>query len=64
MDHESGTPPQAGKVGAVPDNPRAAWRALAVLFFAVLLGLSVWFTAGAVAPRIQAEWGLSVVDVA
>lgn len=59
MDHSSEGPPESGLVGAVSENPRAAWRALAVLFLAVLLGLSVWFTAGVVAPRIQVRWGLS-----
>ena len=59
MDHFSEGPPESGLVGAVSENPRAAWRALAVLFLAVLLGLSVWFTAGVVAPRIQVRWGLS-----
>ncbi len=62
MDQVSGALPEAGEVGAGPENPRAAWRTLAVLAFAVLLGLSVWFTAGAVAPRIQARWGLSVAQ--
>jgi len=62
MDYVSGTPPEAEKIGALPEHSGAAWRALAVLFFAVLLGLSVWFTAGAVAPRIQARWGLSVAQ--
>ena len=62
MDQASGARPEAAEFGTVPENPGAAWRTLAVLFFAVLLGLSVWFTAGAVAPRIQARWGLSVAQ--
>ncbi|HYE13731.1 MAG TPA: hypothetical protein VD968_04735, partial [Pyrinomonadaceae bacterium] len=34
------------------------WRALALLAFAELLGMSLWFSASAVAPAISAEWRL------
>lgn len=45
---------------AGPD--RAAWLALAVLSAAVLLGMSVWFTASAVAPIVQARWDLTTAQ--
>lgn len=35
------------------------WRALALLGLAELLGMSLWFSASAVAPQIRAAWGLS-----
>src|SRR5205085_6587700 len=35
------------------------WRALALLGAAELLGMSLWFSASAVAPAIRAEWRLS-----
>lgn len=44
------------------ERSAAAWGMLAVLTLAVLLGLSVWFTAGAVSPQLQDRWGLSVVE--
>lgn len=34
------------------------WRMLALLSVAVLLGMSLWFTASAVAPQLSALWGL------
>jgi MFS family permease len=36
-----------------------AWPMLALLAAAQLLGMSVWFTAGAVAPRLAEAWSLS-----
>jgi MFS family permease len=41
-----------------PAEPPAAWRMLALLACSVLLGMSVWFTAGAVAPRLATMWQL------
>jgi MFS family permease len=38
--------------------PERRWRVLLLLSVAVLLGMSVWFTASAVAPQLQALWGL------
>jgi MFS family permease len=38
--------------------PERRWRALALLSLAVLLGMSLWFTASAVAPQLQQLWGL------
>ncbi|HUH13394.1 MAG TPA: MFS transporter, partial [Longimicrobiales bacterium] len=35
------------------------WRMLALLCAAELLGMSLWFTASAVGPELQATWGLS-----
>jgi MFS family permease len=35
------------------------WRALVLLAAAELLGMSLWFSASAVTPAIQAEWRLS-----
>ena len=40
------------------------WRILALLSIAVLLGMSVWFTASAVAPVLQVRWDLSSSQVA
>jgi MFS family permease len=34
------------------------WRALALLALAVLLAMSLWFTASAAAPVLQTAWGL------
>ncbi|MBT8396210.1 MAG: MFS transporter, partial [Gemmatimonadetes bacterium] len=38
---------------------RERWRILAVLSLAELLAMSVWFTASAIGPELQLEWGLS-----
>jgi MFS family permease len=35
------------------------WRILALLALAELLGMSLWFTASAVAPQLREAWGLS-----
>lgn len=35
------------------------WRALGLLSLAELLGMSLWFSASAIVPRLQAEWHLS-----
>ena len=37
----------------------ARWRALALVAAAELLGMSLWFSASAVAPALKAEWGLT-----
>jgi MFS family permease len=39
------------------------WRALALLAAAEFLGMAVWFSAGAVSPRLQALWTLSPSQV-
>src|SRR5262249_50867893 len=38
-------------------DPRR-WRMLALLSAAELMGMSSWFTAGAVAPQLAAMWGI------
>jgi hypothetical protein len=42
----------------VPDPP-GRWSVLVLLAVAELLGMSLWFSASAVAPLLKAEWGLS-----
>src|SRR6266853_3734304 len=37
----------------------ARWRVLALLSFAELLGMSLWFSASAVVPALRSEWNLS-----
>ena len=48
-----------------PDTaqPPGRWRVLLLLSLAELLGMSLWFTASAVAPQLQAAWGLSAQQV-
>ena len=46
------------------DHDPRRWRVLALLSVAVLLGMSVWFTASAVAPVLQVRWSLSSGQVA
>ncbi len=51
----------AGKPGREEElerDPRR-WRMLGLLAFAELLGMSLWFSASAVAPRLAAEWSLT-----
>src|SRR4051812_9538589 len=40
------------------------WRVLALLGFAELLGMSLWFSASAVTPQLRALWGLSTSEAA
>ncbi|MET0399076.1 MAG: MFS transporter [Longimicrobiaceae bacterium] len=40
-------------------QPSRRWRILLLLAVAELLGMSLWFTASASAPQLQALWGLS-----
>src|SRR3954463_337642 len=40
------------------------WRVLALLGFAELLGMSLWFSACAVTPQLRALWGLSTSEAA
>jgi MFS family permease len=42
-----------------PPAPAHRWRILALLSTAELLGMSLWFTASAVAPQLQIAWSLS-----
>ena len=50
---------------ADPANADGAtrWRMLALLATAELLGMSLWFTASAVAPQLQARWSLDAQQV-
>ncbi|MFN0097939.1 MAG: MFS transporter [Gemmatimonadaceae bacterium] len=45
------------------DGQPVAWRLLALLAFAELLGMSTWFAGVAVAPQLDARWGLSAEQV-
>jgi MFS family permease len=38
------------------------WRALALLACAELLGMSLWFSASAVAPAVEREWALTAAE--
>jgi predicted MFS family arabinose efflux permease len=51
--------------GASPDEHAGStrWRMLALLSCSVLLSLSAWMTATAVAPELQARWLLSETQV-
>lgn len=44
--------------------PDARWRMLALLAAAEFLGMSLWFTASAVAPQLREAWGLSAQQAA
>ena len=46
------------------DGDPRRWRALALVSLAVLLGMSVWFTASAVASELESRWDLSSNQVA
>ncbi|MFC1661739.1 MFS transporter [Gemmatimonadota bacterium] len=46
-----------------PDGHPGRWRVLALLSLAELLVMSVWFTASAIGPELQARWNLSGVEV-
>jgi MFS family permease len=40
------------------DSPSQAWRQLALLSFVLLCGMSLWFSASAVAPALREAWSL------
>src|SRR5438105_7215653 len=46
------------------DTYSTRWRVLALLGFAELLGMSLWFSASAVTPQLQSIWGLTTVEAA
>ena len=46
------------------DSPLKPWRILLLLAAAELLGMSLWFTASAVAPELRALWDLSAAQAA
>ena len=45
--------------GRAAHEPPGRFRVLALLSLAELFGMSLWFSASAVAPLLKAEWGLS-----
>ena len=45
--------------GRAAHDPPGRYRVLALLSLAELFGMSLWFSASAVAPLLKAEWGLS-----
>ncbi len=47
-----------GPAAIAMESP-ARWRALALISLAELAGMSLWFSASAVAPALQAEWSLA-----
>ena len=47
-----------------PDTYSTRWRVLALLGFAELLGMSLWFSASAVTPQLRAIWGLTTAEAA
>jgi sugar phosphate permease len=56
------SPPSAGSVPPFHQAPQR-WAVLALLSLALLLGMSEWFTATAVAPQLQERWALSAPQV-
>ena len=46
------------------DTYSTRWRVLALLGFAELLGMSLWFAASAVTPQLRAIWGLTTSEAA
>jgi len=52
----TGQPDAPGPAAA--ESP-ARWRALALLALAELLGMSLWFSASAALPALEAEWNLT-----
>jgi MFS family permease len=46
-----------------PDSAPGRWRALALLAFAELLGMSLWFAGSAAAPQLRERWALSGAEV-
>jgi MFS family permease len=44
------------------DTYSTRWRVLALLGFAELLGMSLWFSASAVTPQLRAIWGLTTSE--
>lgn len=45
-----------------PDIYSTRWRVLALLGFAELLGMSLWFSASAVTPQLRSLWGLTTAE--
>ena len=49
----------SGPPGPASVEPAGRWRVLVLLSAAELFGMSLWFSASAVAPLLKKEWGLS-----
>jgi hypothetical protein len=45
-----------------PDTYSTRWRVLALLGFAELLGMSLWFSASAITPQLRSIWGLTLAQ--
>jgi MFS family permease len=45
-----------------PDTYSTRWRVLALLGFAELLAMSLWFSASAVTPQLRSIWGLTIAE--
>ncbi len=52
----------APKPAPLEDTPRA-WRMLALIAVAELLGMALWFAGSAAAPQLSARWALSPSEV-
>ncbi len=48
----------------VPSGVQGQWRMLAILSFAELFGMSLWFAGSAVAPRLAEQWSLTPGETA
>jgi len=48
-----------GPAGGDLDRDPRRWGMLALLSLSLLFGMSAWFAASAVAPELQARWGLT-----
>jgi MFS family permease len=44
-------------------DPRRAWRMLALLAVAEMLGMALWFAASAAGPQLRARWDLSPAEL-
>jgi nitrate/nitrite transporter NarK len=40
-------------------GPTGRWRALTLLAVALVLSMTMWFSASAVVPQLRGEWNLS-----
>lgn len=60
-----GGPPRGAALNGVAggDNGPKAWRMLALLALAEMLGMALWFAASAAAPQLTARWDLSPAQV-
>jgi MFS family permease len=59
-----GRRPPPSRAGAEPfDQDPRRWWILALVSLGLLFGMSAWFTASAVAPELQARWGLTSDEV-